>query len=169
MENRNGLAVGGCVTQATGHAEGDAALALLEDIPRAMKISVGGDKGYDQRPFVKGLRGQSATPHVAQKIAGSAIDARVTRHDGYAVSQKKGKRVEELFGWMKTVGMMRKTRHRGTQYSESHQVASVSRRRRKGCSGSRSTTDQPSFTAFEARPTPRTVGISFVPRASAVC
>jgi transposase len=115
MENRNGLAVGGCVTRATGHAECDAALALLEDIPRAVKISVGGDKGYDQRPFVEGLRGQSATPHVAQKVTGSAIDQRVTRHEGYAISQKKRKRVEEIFGWMKTVGMMRKTRHRGTQ------------------------------------------------------
>jgi hypothetical protein len=113
MENRNGLAVGGRVTQATGRAECEAALDLLGDVPRASRITVAGDKGFDQRSFVDGLRDLGATPHVAQKGKGSAIDGRVTRHEGYAVSQKKRKRIEEIFGWLKTVGMMRKTRHRG--------------------------------------------------------
>ena len=115
MENRNGLAVGGGVTQATGNAECGAALRLLQDIPRAMRITVGADKGYDQRGFVDGLRGQGATPHVARKVRCGAVDGRVTRHGSYAVSQQKRKRIEEIFGWMKTVGMMRKARHRGTE------------------------------------------------------
>jgi transposase len=115
MENRNGLAVGGCVTQATGIAECEAALQLLEDIPRSMRVTVGGDKGYDKRDFVERLRGLGVTPHVARKVKRSAIDGRVTRHAGYAVSQTKRKRVEEIFGWLKTVGMFRKTRHRGTR------------------------------------------------------
>jgi transposase len=113
MENRNGLAVGVQLTQATGTAEREAALAILEDIPRRTRITVGGDKGYDVRSFVKGLRDQGATPHVAQKARYSAVNGRTTRHDGYGVSQRKRKRVEEIFGWLKTVGMMRKTRHRG--------------------------------------------------------
>lgn len=115
MENRNGLAVGGCVTQATGNAECEAALRLLQDIPRAMRVTVGADKGYDQRTFVEGLRGQGATPHVARKVKYSAVDGRVTRHAGYIVSQQKRKRIEEIFGWLKTVGMIRKARHRGTR------------------------------------------------------
>jgi transposase len=116
MENRNGLAVAGCVTWATGRSECDAALLMIEEgkVPRASRITVAGDKGYDQRSFVEDLRRLSATPHVAQKVKGSAIDGRVVRHAGYAVSQRKRKRVEEIFGWLKTVGTMRKTRHRGT-------------------------------------------------------
>jgi transposase len=113
MENRNGLVVGGRLTQATGKAEPEAALQLLEDIPRCQRITVSGDKAYDQRGFVEALRDHGATPHVAQKVRYSAIDNRTTRHDGYRVSQRKRKRVEEIFGWLKTIGLMRKTRHRG--------------------------------------------------------
>jgi transposase len=114
MENRNGLAVNGCVTQSVGTTEHAVAARLLEDVPRsAGRITVGGDKGYDVAAFVTALRGQKATAHVAQKLH-SNIDWHVTRHHGYAVSQRKRKRVEEIFGWLKTVGLMRKTRHRGT-------------------------------------------------------
>jgi len=115
MENRNGLVVNGCITQSVGTTESAVAAQLLQDVPRrAGRITVGGDKGYDQRAFVSALREQGATPHVARKTLYSAIDDRVTRHATYAVSQRKRKRVEEIFGWLKTVGLMRKTRHRGT-------------------------------------------------------
>jgi transposase len=114
MENRNGLAVGAGVSQATGTAERVAALELLDEIPRGQRITVSGDKGYDTQDFVAGLRDRNAAPHVAQKVRFSAIDGRVTRHDGYEISQRKRKRVEEIFGWIKTVALMRKTRHRGT-------------------------------------------------------
>lgn len=115
MENRNGLAVSGRVSRATGTTEGQEALSLLEDVPRRHRITVGGDKGFDTRAFVDGLRAQQATPHVAQNTSNrsSTIDRRTTRHTGYEVSQRKRKRIEEIFGWLKTVGMMRKTRHRG--------------------------------------------------------
>ena len=114
MENRNGLAVGAGVSQATGTAERVTALELLDEIPRTQRITVSGDKGYDTRDFVAGLRDRNAVPHVAQKVRFSAIDGRVTRHDGYETSQRKRKRVEEIFGWVKTIALMRKTRHRGT-------------------------------------------------------
>ena len=114
MENRNGLAVGAGVSQATGTAERVTALELLDEIPRAQRITVSGDKGYDTRAFVAGLRDRNAAPHVAQKVRFSAIDGRVTRHDGYETSQRKRKRVEEIFGWVKTIALLRKTRHRGT-------------------------------------------------------
>ncbi len=113
MENRNGLAVGARLTQATGTAEREAGVALLGDIPRRRRITVGADKGYDQRGFVEPARQQGATPHVARKIRYSAIDGRTTRHATYEVSQRMRKRVEEIFGWLKTVGMTRKVRHRG--------------------------------------------------------
>jgi len=113
MENRNGLAVGARLSQATGRAERETALDLLEDIPRRMRITVGADKGYDVSSFVEALRENDATPHVARKVRYSAIDSRTTRHESYSVSQRKRKRVEEIFGWLKTVGMIRKTRHRG--------------------------------------------------------
>ena len=113
MENRNGLAVGAQLTQATGTAEREAALELLANIPRRKRITLGADKGYDVRAFVEELREVDVTPHVASKIRYSAIDGRTTRHATYEVSQRKRKRVEEIFGWLKTVGMMRKTRHRG--------------------------------------------------------
>ncbi len=115
MENRHGLAVEGCVTRASGHGERAAALEMLGQRATAGRITVGADKGYDTRDFVEALRRLRVTPHVAQNTShrASAIDARTTRHDGYGVSQWKRKRVEEIFGWLKTVGGLRKTRHRG--------------------------------------------------------
>jgi transposase len=114
MENRNGLVTDVEVLPSTGTAERDAALMMIESIPGDGPVTVGGDKGYDTKDFVAECRNMNATPHVAQK-RNSAIDARTTRHPGYAVSQRKRKRVEEIFGWMKTIGGMRKLRHRGLQ------------------------------------------------------
>jgi len=113
MENRNGLAVGARLTHATGKAEREAALELLADIPRHQRITLGADKGYDVASFVEQLRQQDVTPHVAQKTRYSALDRRTTRHPAYQISQRMRKRVEEIFGWLKTVGMTRKVRHRG--------------------------------------------------------
>jgi hypothetical protein len=115
MENRHGLVISPRLTAATGTAEREAAVGLVEGIPGRHRITVGGDKAYDTRGFVQSLRGLKAVPHVAQNCNGrkSAIDGRTTRHPGYAVSQRLRKRVEEIFGWMKTVGNLRKTRHRG--------------------------------------------------------
>jgi transposase len=115
MENRNGLVADVEVLQANGTAERDAALVMIEKIPGDQSVTVGADKAYDTKDFVKETRNMNATPHVAQNNKGraSAIDGRTTRHAGYAVSQQKRKRVEEIFGWMKTVGGMRKLRHRG--------------------------------------------------------
>jgi transposase len=117
MENRNGLAVDGCVRPASGHAERAAALELLGALAPADRVTLGADKGYDTRDFVAAIRLLGVTPHVAQNTThrASAIDGRTTRHPGYAVSQRRRKRVEEIFGWLKTVGLMRKTRHRGTR------------------------------------------------------
>jgi IS5 family transposase len=89
---------------------------MAERIEGCDRVTVAGDKGYDTKEFVRELRGMNITPHVAQnqnRPGGSAVDDRTTRHVGYKVSQQKRKRVEEVFGWMKTVGMLRKTRHRG--------------------------------------------------------
>jgi transposase len=116
MENRNGLVADVEVLQANGTAERDAALVMVEAIAGDHQVTVGADKNYDTKDFVAEVRNLNATPHVAQNIharRSSAIDGRTTRHDGYAVSQVKRKRVEEIFGWMKTVGGMRKLRHRG--------------------------------------------------------
>ena len=115
MENRHGLVVDTRVTHATGTAEREAALAMAEAIPGQQRVTLGADKNYDTRDFVHELRELRVTPHVAQHTTGrsSAIDGRTTRHPGYAVSQRKRKCVEEIFGWMKTVGLLRKTRHRG--------------------------------------------------------
>jgi len=117
MENRNGLAVGSCVIPANGHAERAAALELLGALDREGRVTLGADKGYDTRDFVTAVRLLGVTPHVAQNTTNraSAIDGRTTRHEGYVVSQRRRKRVEEIFGWLKTVGLMRKTRHRGTR------------------------------------------------------
>jgi transposase len=116
MENRHGLAVNARVTTATGTAERQAAIDMLGELPGKNRITVGGDKAYDTKDFVKQARSMGATPHVAQntKNRASAIDERTTRHAGYPISQRKRKRVEEIFGWMKTIGMLHKTRHRGT-------------------------------------------------------
>jgi transposase len=115
MENRNGLVVDAELTQATGTAEREAALKMLAQIPKPAGATLGADKGYDTRDFVAQTRGLGVTPHVAQNTSGrrSAIDDRTTRHPGYAVSQRIRKRVEEVFGWMKTIGLMRKTRQKG--------------------------------------------------------
>jgi transposase len=114
MEHRNGLAVGTRLTMATGTAEREAAISMLEDVLTSHRITVAGDKAYDDARFVRELRGLNATPHVAQKDKSSAIDGRTTSHPGYGVSQRIRKRVEEIFGWLKTVASLRKTRHRGT-------------------------------------------------------
>jgi len=117
MDNRQGLAVGGCVLPASGYAERAAALELLGALKPGRRLTVGADKGYDTRDFVTAARLWQITPHVAQstRSRASAIDARTTRHPGYGISQRRRKRVEEIFGWLKTVGLMRKTRHRGTR------------------------------------------------------
>ena len=112
MENRNGIAVQGGVTQATGRAEPQAATAMVEKIPGSRRVTLGADKGYDSKEFVRELRDHQVTPHLARKPT-TIIDARTTRHSGYWLSQQKRKRIEEIFGWLKTVGGLRKTRHRG--------------------------------------------------------
>jgi transposase len=116
IENRHGLVVDVEVLQANGTAERDAALLMTERIAGEDRITVAGDKGYDTKDFVKELRGMNITPHIAQNTArpgGSAIDTRTTRHEGYRASQQRRKIVEEVFGWMKTVGGQRKTKYRG--------------------------------------------------------
>ena len=117
MENRHGLVVDTRLTKATGTAEREAALSMTEDIPGRHRITLGADKNYDTQDFVKKLRGLQATPHVAQKKY-SAIDGRTTRHEGYQTSKKIRKRVEEIFGWMKTVGGLRKIKHRGEEKAD---------------------------------------------------
>ena len=114
MENRNGLAVNAQVTQATGRAEREAALEMAAELPGSGRVTIGADKGFDVRSFVEGLRDLGVTPHVAQKMSQGAIDGRTVRHEGYRLSQRQRKRIEEIFGWLKTIGLMRKTRHRGT-------------------------------------------------------
>ena len=118
MENRNGLVVDACLTEANGHAERIAALHMIE--PRADRprpITLGADKAYDAEDFVNELRSMNATPHVAQNTSGrsSAIDGRTTRHAGYAVSQRIRKRIEEAFGWIKTVAGQERTKFRGRE------------------------------------------------------
>ena len=115
MENRNGLLVQTFLTEATGRAEREAAMLMVEAIPSGKRVTLGGDKNYDTRELVRELRRMNITPHVAQNNTNrsSAIDERTTRHAGYEVSQRKRKRVEQLFGWMKMVGMLRKVKLRG--------------------------------------------------------
>jgi transposase len=116
VENRNGLIVNAMVWEANGTAERDTALVMLEQIPGQRRLTVGGDKGFDTAEFVAECRHMQVTPHVAQNLkrnGGSAIDERTTRHEGYDVSQRKRKRIEECFGWLKTVALLRKVRHRG--------------------------------------------------------
>jgi transposase len=114
-ENRNGLVVDVRVTQATGTAERDAAAEMLNGKPESKRVTLGADRGYDTAGFVQRLREMKVTPHVAQNDSHrrSAVDGRTTRHEGYAISQRKPKRVEEVFGWMKTVALQRKTRFLG--------------------------------------------------------
>jgi transposase len=116
VENHNGLIVDAEVFLANGTAERDAALVMLEQIPGGKQVTVGGDKGFDTRDFVAECRHLGVTPLVAQNLGrrgGSAIDGRTTHHAGYGRSQKKRKRIEECFGWLKTIALLRKVRHRG--------------------------------------------------------
>jgi transposase len=114
MDNRNGLVADVETMQADGTAERDAAVVMIESIPGDDRVTIGADKGYDTKGFVADARALNATPHVAQKKH-SAVDGRTTRHEGYRISQQKRKRVEEIFGWMKTTGGLRKLRHRGLE------------------------------------------------------
>jgi transposase len=111
LDNRHGLVANVCVTAATGTAEREAALLLLGEAAHA--VTVGGDKGFDVHSFVEQVRALGITPHVAQKEKYTAIDGRTTRHQGYAVSQRKRKLIEQVFGWMKTICGLRKLRHCG--------------------------------------------------------
>ena len=116
VENRNGLVVNAELLQANGRSERDAALMMLEQVPGDERITVGGDKGFDTAEFVEQCRHMNVTPHVAQNTSrpgGSAIDARTTRHAGYDISQKRRKRIEECFGWLKDIALLRKLKHRG--------------------------------------------------------
>ncbi|SFQ40981.1 IS5 family transposase [Variovorax sp. 770b2] len=118
MEHRTGLVVGAVVTHADGYGERAAALAMLDTLPGRHPRTIAADKAYDTRDFVRACRERRVTPHVAShatRWGGSAIDARTTRHPGYAVSQTKRKRIEEHFGWGKTVGRIRQTVYRGLQ------------------------------------------------------
>ena len=114
MDNRHGLAVDARLTQATGTAEREAAVLMAGNLPGKRRVTLGADKGYDVREFTAMLRDMEITPHLAAKnVDYSTIDRRTTRHPGYTLSQRMRKRVEEIFGWLKTIGLMRKTRHRG--------------------------------------------------------
>ena len=118
IENRNGLVVDPELLQCNGTAERDAAMLMAERVDGMERITLAADKGYDTKDFVSEMRGMNVTPHVSQNTkrrGGSAIDGRTTRHEGYQVSQRKRKRIEEVFGWTKTVGTLRKTRHRGLE------------------------------------------------------
>ena len=117
MENRSGLIVQGDLTQADGHAERSAALDMIHrhSPGSTRRLTLGADKGYDAAGFVADLRKACVTPHVAQKSRHSAIDGRTTRHEGYAQSIKHRKRIEEAFGWAKTVGGMAQTVYRGVE------------------------------------------------------
>jgi transposase len=118
IENRNGLVVDTELLQCNGTAERDAAMLMVERVEGTKRITLAADKAYDTKDFVAEMRGMNVTPHVSQnekRPGGSAIDGRTTQHDGYQVSQRKRKRIEEVFGWIKTVGILRKTRHRGLE------------------------------------------------------
>ena len=117
MENQNGLVVGVRLTQTSGTAECEAAIDMMDDVPGTHPITLGADKAYDNENFVQQVRERGGTPRVAEndKNRRSAIDGRTTRHHGYATVQRKRKRVEEIFGWAKTIGGMRKTRAQGDQ------------------------------------------------------
>jgi hypothetical protein len=117
MENRSGLIVQGDLTQADGHAERRAALDMIHrhSPGSTRRLTLGADKGFDAAEFVADLRRACVTPHVAQKSRYSAIDGRTTRHEGYALSIKNRKRIEEAFGWAKTVGGMAQTVYRGVE------------------------------------------------------
>ncbi len=124
MENRHGLLIAFAVEPADGYAERNSARAMLEaELPGSRRITLGADKGYDTREFVASCRALKVTPHLARnqsRAGGSALDRRTARHAGYAVSQRVRKRVEEIFGWMKTIGGLRRTRYRGLDRTQLH-------------------------------------------------
>lgn len=114
MENRNGLAVAGCVTTPTSAAERQAALEMLASVTAGRPATVGGDKNFDEADFVAKLRAMQITPHVSQyEHRASHIDGRTTRHRGYSISLEKRKIIEQIFGWIKNTALLRKVRHRG--------------------------------------------------------
>jgi len=117
MDNRHGLLVSTRLTPADGTAERDAALEMAKRLARRKRVTLGGDKNYDTQDFVRALRQLRVTPHVAQNTTNrsSAIDGRTTRHPGYPISQQKRKRVEQSFGWMKMIGLLRKVKLRGRE------------------------------------------------------
>jgi transposase len=118
MENRNGLVVGVRVTHAVGKAEEQAAASMAAVIKGKRRVTLGGDKGYDSDELLRELRDMGVTPHIAKndhERRTSSIDQRTLRHEGYHVSQKKRKLVEQIFGWGKTVGCLRKMKHRGLE------------------------------------------------------
>jgi transposase len=117
MENRNGLVVDTILTQATGTAEREAALSMLTRVPGDHRITLGADKNYDTKDFIKVCRDWIVTPHVACRET-TILDRRTTRHAGYQISQRIRKRVEEIFGWIKTVGGGRKLRYKGTKRNQ---------------------------------------------------
>jgi transposase len=120
-ENRHGLVVATRVTAASPRAERDAVTEMLQQIRRRKCITIGADKAYDDPKFVSQIRALGVTPHVAQYTGqrSSAIDGRTTRHAGYEKSRDRRKRIEQIFGWLKTVGGLRQTRHRGRRLVES--------------------------------------------------
>jgi len=123
MENRSGLVVAAVVTHADGYGERHAALAMIDTVPGCHRKTLAADKGYDTRDFIAGCRKRRTTPHVAShqtRWGGSAVDGRTTRHRGYAISQVVRKRIEEHFGWGKTVGRIRQTVYRGLQRVDQH-------------------------------------------------
>jgi transposase len=116
IENRNGLIVNAELLEANGRSERDAAMLMLEQVPGMKRVTAGADKGYDTAEFVAECRHLGVTPHVARNTGrrgGSAIDKRTVRHPGYAVSQRRRKRIEECFGWLKDIALLRKLKHRG--------------------------------------------------------
>jgi len=113
MENRHGLAIDSRLTEATSRSEREAGMEMARVVAGGHGVTLGADKAYDTREFVRVLRELRITPHVAAKKRYSALDRRTTRHETYQTSQKKRKRVEEIFGWLKTIALLRKTRHRG--------------------------------------------------------
>jgi len=117
MDNRTGLVIDVTVTRATGTAERDTALDMIEKVPGSRRITVGADKGYDTRDFVTACREMNVTPHVARR-RWSIVDKRTTRHAGYQFSQRVRKRIEEIFGWVKTVGGGRKLRYKGVERNQ---------------------------------------------------
>lgn len=128
MENRNGILVDFELSLATGRSETQAAVELVKRIPGNHQATLGADRGYDNRQFVAACREHRVTPHVAQfglggGRRGSAIDTRTTRWPGYRASQKVRKRIEEIFGWMKSFGGLRRTRFQGRRRAELHALA----------------------------------------------